>query len=75
MDVPNEIRDRLLRDDPNFRRLSRKHREYEERLADLQSRRFPTDEERLEESQIKKLKLAVKDDLERILRATEGTVR
>ena len=57
-----------VNDDPNYQRLAKKHQEYEERLATLQSRRFPSPEEQAEETTLKKLKLQVKDQMEEILR-------
>ena len=68
MDALAEARERLIQRDPQFRRLAHKHQEYEERLAELRVKRFPTEEEKLEEAKLKKLKLAVKDQMEQILR-------
>jgi uncharacterized protein YdcH (DUF465 family) len=70
MDALSETRERLLKDDPNFRRLAQKHQEYDDRLEAIRAKRFPTDEEKLEETRLKKLKLAVKDEMEQILRRT-----
>ena len=56
------------KDDSNLRRLTEKHREYEERLAALRHRRFLTDDERVEEATLKKLKLRIKDEIESIRR-------
>jgi uncharacterized protein YdcH (DUF465 family) len=56
------------KDDSNLRRLAQKHRECEDRLAALATRRFPTDQERYEETTLKKLKLKIKDEMESILR-------
>jgi uncharacterized protein YdcH (DUF465 family) len=67
-----ELRERLLREDPGFKRLARKHEEYDSRLQALQSRRYLSDEEKLEQVTLKKLKLAVKDQMEAML---EETVR
>ena len=53
----------------NLRRLSRKHRELDERLTELASRRFPSEPEQLEEAMLKKQKLKVKDEIESILAA------
>jgi len=65
------IRERLAEEDPNFRRLVRKHREYDERLQELQSRKFLNDEEQLEIVNLKKHKLALKDQMEEIVRKAE----
>ncbi len=63
-----EIRDRLAREDSNYQRLVRKHQEYDKRLAELRDRRFLTDDEQLEEVRLKKLKLALKDHMEELVR-------
>ena len=55
-------------DENNLHRLVRKHRDCEDRLAELASRRFPSEQERLEESTLKKLKLKIKDEIESIHR-------
>ena len=52
--------------DTNYRRLESKHRELSDRLEQLQDKRFLTEEEKLEEIKIKKMKLALKDQMEAI---------
>lgn len=71
MDSPAEIRDRLTREDPRFRRLVDQHREYDRRLVEFQSRRWLSEDERVEVVKLKKLKLAVKDEMEAMLRRTD----
>jgi uncharacterized protein YdcH (DUF465 family) len=64
----SDIRERLAEEDPNFRRLHLKHQEYEKRLEELQSSKFLTEEEKIEEVTIKKQKLALKDKMQEIIR-------
>jgi len=68
MNSGTEVRERLAREDSNYQRLCHKHQEYEDRLHQLQGRKFLTDEEKLEEVRIKKLKLALKDQMEQLVR-------
>ena len=68
MENAARIRERLADDDPSFRRLLSKHQECEKRLEELQSQKFLTDEEKIEEVNIKKRKLALKDEMEEMVR-------
>ena len=68
MTTVSDTRERLTRENSNFRRLAQRHHEYDERLKDLRSRKYLTEEERLEEVRLKKLKLALKDQMETIIR-------
>jgi len=71
MDALSETRVKLLKDDPHFRKLAEKHQEYDDRLEAIRSKRFLTDDEKTEEVRLKKLKLAVKDEMEQILRRAQ----
>ncbi len=64
----SDEKERLAKEDPNFRRLFERHREYDEQLASLRARRWLSDEEKLEEVRLKKLKLVLKDEMEAIVR-------
>lgn len=68
MENAARIRERLAEGDPNFRRLLSKHQEYEKRLEELQSQKYLTDAEKIEEVNIKKRKLALKDEMEEMVR-------
>jgi uncharacterized protein YdcH (DUF465 family) len=72
MENASLVRERLAENDPDFRRLLRKHQEFEKRLEDLQSRKFLTEQERVEETNIKKHKLALKDRMEEMIRQAGG---
>jgi uncharacterized protein YdcH (DUF465 family) len=62
------LKDRLVRENAEFRRLHEEHQVHERRLEDLKSRPFLSDAERVEERELKKRKLALKDGMYRIMR-------
>ena len=64
----HELKERLLQSDHDYRDLSTRHHELDERLHELSTRHFLTEPEQLEELQIKKQKLRLKDKMEDILR-------
>jgi uncharacterized protein len=68
MDPNDAIRERLAREDEAYRRLVQKHREYDLRLEELRGLKVPTEEEKVEEVRLKKLKLALKDQMEAMVR-------
>ncbi|HWS56559.1 MAG TPA: YdcH family protein [Pyrinomonadaceae bacterium] len=61
------LKEQLIASDPEFRELAREHGRYEQRLSELSSLQFPSDEEQLEEITLKKKKLAVKDQMHAIM--------
>lgn len=64
----HELRERLLQTDHEFRDLATRHHDLDERLQELATRHFLTEPEQLEEAQIKKQKLRLKDRMEDIVR-------
>jgi uncharacterized protein YdcH (DUF465 family) len=50
---------------PSFHRLCQEHSLYERRLDTLRAKPFPTEADQMEEVRLKKLKLMLKDEMER----------
>ena len=61
-------RDLLLQTDEEFHQLAAQHHELEDRLHELTTKSYLTDQEQLEEVTLKKRKLQLKDRMEEILR-------
>ncbi len=64
----DHLKEHLLQTDEEFRALSATHHELDARLAALAHSTHLSDEEQLEEHQLKKRKLQLKDRMEDILR-------
>jgi hypothetical protein len=62
------LKDRLLVQNEEYRRLDQQHHEYETRLTALTEKVVLSDEEQVEEITLKKKKLQVKDRMEAIAR-------
>jgi hypothetical protein len=62
------VRESLLSDNEEYRRLSEQHREYEVRLDALTEKVVLSDDEQVEEVTLKKKKLQLKDRMEAIAR-------
>ena len=63
-----EIRETLLAENDDFRALAEQHAEYETRLEEINTKHLPSEQERLEETEIKKRKLQVKDQMAAMIR-------
>ena len=57
------VKEQLMSNNPEFREMVREHGKYEERLSELSALAYPSDEEQLEETTLKKKKLALKDQI------------
>ncbi len=64
----SDLRSELLAGNDEFRRLANQHSTYAQQLDNLIQKRFLTEDEKLEETRLKKLKLRLKDEMERIER-------
>lgn len=61
------IKDILLRENEEFRRIFEEHQKCEQQLAELRGRNFLLEEERLKEKELKKTKLRLKDEMYRMI--------
>jgi len=65
--MATQVKDELMASDENFRRLAQEHTQYAQRLEALVTKRFLSEEEQIEETRLKKLKLRLKDQMEQIV--------
>lgn len=63
------LKEELIRTDAEFRRLHEEHQDCERRLEALHQKTMLSQDEELEQKQIKVHKLALKDRMEALLRA------
>jgi len=64
--MASQARDLLMASNDEFRRLVTEHSQYSQRLDTLVHKRFLSEEEKMEEVRLKKLKLRLKDQMERL---------
>ena len=62
-----EVKNHLMATDDEFTRLVREHADYERQLETLTSRPFLTEDEQMQEINLKKRKLSLKDQMERMI--------
>ena len=58
------LREELLASHEEFRRLAQEHSQFCQRLEGLLQKRYLSEDEKLEEVRLKKLKLRIKDQME-----------
>jgi uncharacterized protein len=58
-----ELRNQLIKENVEFRRLAEEHQSYDHQLDDLAGKHFLSEEEKLQEKNLKKKKLALKDQM------------
>jgi uncharacterized protein len=63
LSTPDAVRDELLKQNPTFRDLVQQHQTFEKRLSELAHLSYPSDDEQLEETTLKKRKLQIKDEI------------
>lgn len=62
-----ELKAHLMTTNEEFRRLAEQHSDYARKLDALESQAHLTDQEQLEETRLKKMKLRLKDQMEAII--------
>ena len=67
-----DLKELLLQTDEEFHQLAAKHHELEHRLQQLTTKHYLSEPEQLEEVNLKKRKLQLKDRMEHILRQRRG---
>lgn len=68
-------KDQLLASHDEFRKLVQEHTQYSQRLESLTQKRYLTEDEKLEEVRLKKLKLRLKDQMQSIERQFQTQVQ
>ena len=63
-----EVKNLLLQTDDQYRQLAEQHHQLDDRLHQLTERHYLSDSEQIEESILKKRKLALKDRMEEMAR-------
>lgn len=59
-----QVRDQLLASNDEFRKLAQEHTQYSQRLDNLIQKKYLSEDEKLEEVRLKKMKLHLKDQME-----------
>jgi uncharacterized protein YdcH (DUF465 family) len=67
--LDDPLKKELFETDEEFRSLFEEHQKFEQRLTELLEKSLLSEEDELEEKQIKRQKLLLKDRMELILRA------
>ena len=58
------VRESLLASNEEFRRLAQEHESYSQRLDTLSQKPYPSEDDKLEQVRLKKLKLRLKDQMQ-----------
>ncbi len=64
--MATQVRDVLLAQNDEFRKLVTEHSQYSQRLETLTQKRYLSEDEKIEEVRLKKLKLRLKDQMEHL---------
>ncbi len=73
MTTTDVVRDELIKQDPAFREMVQLHQNYESRLTELAGLTYPNEDELLEETNLKKKKLLLKDEIYAVMQKHSGS--
>jgi uncharacterized protein YdcH (DUF465 family) len=62
--MATQVHDQLLESNEEFRRLADEHSQYSQRLDSLINKKYLSEDEKIEEVRLKKLKLHLKDQMQ-----------
>ena len=74
MSTPGDIRDELLAGNAEYQRLAEQHSHYQAELEKILHSEFHSSEDLVQEIELKKLRLQVKDQMERMCAETRRKV-
>ncbi len=64
---PQDLKQHLMATNEEFRKLANQHQSYDQQLQQLAGKVYPNEQDRVEEVRLKKLKLRLKDEMERMI--------
>jgi uncharacterized protein len=70
--VPQEIRNALIAHDAELQRLAAEHSQCESQIEELQKQSYLSAEDLIREVELKKIKLRLKDQMEKLLHERSG---
>lgn len=68
--TPRDIREKLLAGNPEFQQLAQEHSRYDTQIEQLSRASFLSVEDFVQEAELKKRRLQVKDQMERLVTET-----
>ncbi len=69
MDIDQTLLQNLTESNPRFRKLYEEHSLFEKQLSEYDKKGFLSPQEETEKSKVKKMKLAGKDEMEKIIQS------
>ena len=73
MMTDNEVIERLKKENDDFRKVEEEHRMLDEKIAEMDRKRYLTTEEEMEKRKLQKIKLAKKDRMSEFIREYKKT--